>query len=153
MKNHLIPLRRPGAEVGERHEVNVEFEVEPFDLYGRHHEVRQARAEIGVTRLTDGLHLDLRILAAVLTSCDRTLGPTELYLEFGDSEFLGGPNYREVSVEGWILDLRRYTTRALPNEVPMQVFCAGTEPVEPEGPDDGIDPRWRGLDGLFASGF
>jgi hypothetical protein len=31
------------------------------------------------------------------------------------------------------------------------VFSLGTEPVYPEGDGDEVDPRWRGLDGLFAS--
>ena len=153
MKNHMIPLRRPGAEAGDRHELMTDFEVEAFDLYGRHHEVGQARAEIGVTRLTDGLHLDLRVRVVIETSCDRTLEPTEFPLEFGESEFLAGPNNRELSVEDWTLNLRRYTEHALPNEVPMQVFCPGTERVEPKDIDVEIDPRWRGLDGIFASGF
>ena len=153
MKNHMIPLRRPGAEVGNRHELNAEFEVEPFDLYGRHHEVGQARAEIGVTRLTDGLHLDLRVRVVIETSCDRTLEPTEFPLEFGESEFLPGPNNRELFVEDWTLNLRRYTEHALPNEVPMQMFSPGTKPVEPGGSTAEIDPRWTGLDGLFASNF
>jgi uncharacterized protein len=153
MKNHMILLRRPGAEAGERHDLSTDFEVEAFDLYGRHHEVGQARAEIGVTRLTDGLHLDLRVRVVIETSCDRTLEPTELPLEFGESEFLPGPNNRELSVEDWTLNLRRYTEHALPNEVPMQVFCPGTERVEPRGNDVEIDPRWRGLDGIFTSGF
>ena len=153
MKNHVIPLRRPGAEAGDRHELNADFEVEPFDLYGRHHEVGQARAEIGVTRLTDGLHFDLRVRVVIETSCDRTLEPMELPLEFGESEFLPGPNNRELSVEDWTLNLRRYTEHALLNEMPMQVFCPGTERIEPEGDAVEIDPRWRGLDGIFASGF
>src|SRR3712207_3186987 len=153
MKTHMIPLRRPGAEAGDRHELNADFEVESSDLYGRHHEVGQARAEIGVTRLTDGLHLDLRVCVVIETSCDRTLEPTAFSLEFGESEFLAGPNNRELSVEDWTLNLRRYTENALPNEVPMQVFFAGTKPVEPKGNDVEIDPRWRGLDGIFASGF
>ena len=92
----MIPLRRPGAEAGDRHELNADFEVEPFDLYGRHHEVGQARAEIGVTRLTDGLHLNLRVCVVIETSCDRTLEPTAFSLEFGESEFLAGPNNREL---------------------------------------------------------
>ena len=149
--NHLIPLRRPGAEVGDRHEVCAEFTVGPFALYGRYHEVTKAEAEVGVTRLSEGLHLDVRVVATVLTSCDRTLEPTELELDFGDSELLSGPNNPEVSVQDWTLDLVRYTERALPNEVPMQVFSPGTKPVRPEGDGDEVDPRWRGLDGLFAS--
>src|SRR3712207_2479184 len=72
-------------------------------------------------------------------------------LEFGDSEFLPTPYNRELAIEDWTLDLERYTERALPNEVPMQIFCAGTEPVEPSSGEGGIDPRWRGLGGLFAS--
>jgi len=149
--NHLIPLRRPGAEVGDRHEARAEFSVEPFDLYGRHHEVTRAEADVGVTRLSEGLHLDVRVTTTVLTTCDRTLEPTELELEFGDSEFLSGPNNPEVSVQDYTLDLARYTGGALPNEVPMQVFSPGTKPVQPEGNGDEVDPRWRGLDGLFAS--
>ncbi len=146
-----IPLRRPGAGVGDRHDLSTSFGVEPFDLYGRHHEVAEAEAEVGVTRLSEGLHLDLRVRVVVHTTCDRTLEPTELRLEFGDSEFLPTPNDRELAIEDWTLDLERYTERALPNEVPMQVFCSGTEPVEPSSGEGGIDPRWRGLGGLFAS--
>jgi uncharacterized metal-binding protein YceD (DUF177 family) len=151
--NHLIPLKRPGAEVGDRHEVRAEFSVDPFDLYGRHHEVTKAEAGVGVTRLSEGLHLDVQVTATVLTTCDRTLEPTELQLEFGDSEFLAGPGNPEVAVEDWTLDLARYTEHALPNEVPMQVFAPGTGPVQPEGDGDEVDPRWRGLDDVFASGF
>ena len=149
--NHLIPLKRPGAEVGDTHEVRAEFSVDPFDLYGRHHEVTKAAADVAVTRLAEGLHLDVRIRAKLLTTCDRTLEPTQRELQFGDSEFLSGPYNPEVSVQDWTLDLARYTERALPNEVPMQVFSEGTKPVQPEDDGDALDPRWRGLDGLFAS--
>jgi len=151
--NHLIPLRRPGAEVGDRHEERAEFSIEPFDLYGRHHEVTYARADVAVTRLSEGLHLDVDVRATVLTTCDRTLEPTELELRFGDSELVSGPGEPELAVQDWTLDLARYTRRALPNEVPMQVFSPGTDPVQPEDNDDEVDPRWRGLDGIFASGF
>jgi uncharacterized protein len=151
--NHLIPLRRPGAEVGDTNEVHAEFSVEPFELYGRNHEVTEAVAHVGITRLAEGLHLDVLVVATVLTTCDRTLEPMELELEVGDSEFLSGPNDDEISVQDWTLDLARYTGLALPNEVPMQVFSPGTMPVQPEGDGDEVDPRWRGLDGLFASGF
>ena len=149
--SELLPLRRSGAEIGDRHETHASFDVEPFELYGRHHEVTQAEADVGVTRLSEGLHLDLLVRVTVRTTCDRTLEPTELRLEFGDSEFLSGPNNRELSVQEWTLDLGRYTERALPNEVPMQVFLAGSEPVEPSSGGDEIDPRWRGLGELFAS--
>jgi uncharacterized metal-binding protein YceD (DUF177 family) len=47
----------------------------------------------------------------------------------------------------------RYTREALPTEIPMQVFAPGTEPVRPSRDEDEIDPRWRGLGDLFASGF
>lgn len=151
--SELIPLRRPDAGVGDRHELRADFGVKPFDLYGRHHEITEAEADVGVTRLSEGLHLDLQVRVVVRTTCDRTLEPTELRLEFGDSEFLPGPNNRELSVQDWTLDLGRYTERALPSEVPMQVFCPGTEPVEPADGGDEIDPRWRGLGGLFASNF
>ncbi|MBA2711967.1 MAG: hypothetical protein H0U55_00200 [Rubrobacteraceae bacterium] len=149
--NRMIPLRRPGAEVGDRYDERAEFSVEPFDLFGRHHEVLKAEADVGVTRLSEGLHLDLEVRATVLTTCDRTLEPTELQLEFGDSELVSGPDDPEVAVQDWTLDLARYTQHALPNEVPMQVFSPGTEPVEPEGGADEVDPRWRGLSGLFVS--
>ena len=151
--SHLIPLRRPGAEVGARHETHATFEGEPFDLYGRHHEVTDAEADVAVTRLAEGLHLDLRVRLVVRTSCDRTLEPTELRLELGESEFLPGPNNSELSIQDWTLDLAGYSRHALPSEVPMQVFCPGTEPVEPLGMEDEIDPRWRDLGGLFASNF
>jgi uncharacterized protein len=151
--NHLIPLRRPGAEVGDRHEERAEFSVDPFDLYGRHHEVTKAEADVAVTRLSEGLHLDVLVNATVLTTCDRTLEPTELELEFGDSELLSGSDDPELAVQDWTLDLERYTQRALPTEVPMQVFSPGTQPVQPEDDGDGVDPRWGGLDGISVSGF
>ena len=149
----LIPLRRPGAEVGDRHEESAGFSVEPFDLYGRRHEVTKAEADITVTRLSEGLHLDVLVRAMVSTTCDRTLEPTELELEFSDSELLSGPDDPELSVQNWTLDLARYAQRALPTEVPMQVFSPGSEPVQPEDGDDEVDSRWRGLNGLNVSGF
>ncbi len=151
--NKLIPLRRPGAEAGDRHELEESFEVEPFDLYGRHHEIKNARASIGVTCLSEGLHLDLDVRVVIETTCDRTLEPMELNLTLGDSEFLPGPDNRDLSVEDWELDLAGYTERALPSEVPMQVFKPGTEPVQSGSDEQEIDPRWQGLDDLFASGF
>ena len=149
----LIPLRRPGAEVGDRHEESAGFSVEPFDLYGRHHEVTEAEADVAVTRLSEGLHLDLLVRATVLTTCDRTLEPTELELEFGDSELISGPDDPELSVRDWTLDLARYARHALPAEIPMQVFSPGTQPVQPEEEGDEVDPRWRGLDNISVSGF
>ena len=148
-----ISLRRPGAEVAALHEMHATFDVEPFDLYGRHHEVTEAEADVAVTRLSEGLHLDLSVRATVRTTCDRTLEATDLHLEFGESEFLPGPNDRELSIQDWTIDLADYTRRALLSEVPMQVFRPGTEPVEPSGNEDEIDPRWKGLGGLFASNF
>ena len=148
-----IPLRRSGAEVGTRHEEHATFDLAPFDLYGRHHEIDEAVAAVTVTRLADGLHLDLQVRVTVLTTCDRTLEPTELQLDLEESEFLPGPNNGELSIRDWELDLAAYTRHALPSEVPMQVFRPGTEPVEPPGTRDEIDPRWKGLGGLFASGF
>ncbi len=151
--NESIPLRRPGAEIGDRHEVHADFPIEAFDLYGRHHEVIHAEADVAVTRLAEGLHLDLKVTTDVRTTCDRTLEPTEVRLEFGDSEFLAGPDHPEVSVEDWTLDLTHYTQRALPTEIPMQVFGPGTEPVQLEDEVDEVDPRWWGLGGLFVAGF
>ena len=150
---NLIPLRKPGAEVGDRHDVHAEFSAEPFDLYGRHHEVENAEAEVGVTKVSDGLHLDIEVRATVSTTCDRTLDPVELVLEFGDSELVAEPYDNELSVEDWALNLKRYTERALPNEIPMQVFKEGTEPVRPVNDPDEVDPRWSGLDGISVSGF
>ena len=148
-----IQLKRPGAQVGDHHEAEASFELEPFDLYGRHHEVSEAHADVGVTRVTEGLYLDLKFSIKVETTCDRTLEPVELDLEFGDSELLAGPNSPDLSVEDWALDLPDYVGKALPSEVPLQVFASGTEPVLQQPRGDEIDPRWRGLDGLFASGF
>lgn len=148
-----IPLRRPGAEVGAQHAAHESFEVEPFDLYGRHHEVTGAEADVVVTRLSEGLHLDLTVRVTVQTTCDRTLEPTDLRLELSESEFLPGPNNAELSIEDWTLDLADYTRRALPSDIPMQVFRPGTVPVEPPGTEGDIDPRWRDLGRLFASNF
>jgi uncharacterized metal-binding protein YceD (DUF177 family) len=151
--NNRIPLRKPGAEIGDRHEVHASFQADPFDLYGRHHEIERAEADVAVTKVSDGLHLDLRVRATLVTTCDRTLDPVELELEFGDSELVAGAHDRELSVEDWTLNLKRYAERALPNEVPMQVFKEGTEPVQPADDGDAVDPRWRGLDGISVSGL
>ncbi len=148
-----IILKRPGAEVGDRREYEASFDVPDFDLYGRHHEIVAARATVGVTRLSDGLHLDLSVTVKVGTTCDRTLEPLDLDIELVESAFLSGPNDRELSIEDWTLDLAQYTREALPSEVPMKACAPGTEPVAPEPDGDEVDPRWRGLDGLFASGF
>ena len=75
-----IPLRKPGAEVGDRHEAHAEFPLDAFDLYGRRHEIEHAEADVAVTKVSDGLHLDLTVRATVATTCDRTLEPTELVL-------------------------------------------------------------------------
>ncbi len=151
--SNRVPLRKPGAEVGDRHDLHADFRVDPFDLYGRHHEVTAAEADVGVTKVSDGLHLDLRVRATLATTCDRTLEPTEIVLRFGDSELLAGADDEELGVDDWTLDLKRYAQRTLPNEVPLQVFREGTQPVGTEDDADEIDPRWRGLDGISVSGF
>ena len=151
--SNLIPLKRPGLEVGDRREYEASFDIEPLDLYGRHHEIKNAEARVAVTRLSEGLHLDLKVTTTVLTTCDRTLEPIELDLTFRDSEFLSGPNDEELCVEDWVLDAAEYTRKVLPNEAPMQVFRPDTEPVQTTKDEDEVDPRWRGLDDLFASGF
>jgi uncharacterized protein len=151
--NKLIKLKRPGMGVGDSREISVSFEVPSFDLYGRRHEISEARACVRTTRLAEGLHLDFEVVCAVATTCDRTLEPTNLTLRFGESEFLSGPNDPELYVEDWELNVSRYAEEALPSEIPMQVFCPGTEPVSPVSKDDEIDPRWRGLGDLFAAGF
>jgi uncharacterized protein len=151
--DNRIPLRKPGAEVGDRHEIHSEFGPDPIDLYGRHHEVTHAEADVAVTKVSEGLHLDVRVDAVIATTCDRTLDPVELQLSFRDSELLAGPDDEELAVEDWTLDLKRYAGRTLPNEIPMQVFKEGTEPVRPADEGDEVDPRWRGLDDISVSGF
>lgn len=148
-----IPLRRPGAEIGDRRERTLRVSVEPFDLYGRHHEVADAEARATVTRLFEGLHLDLEVRATVHTTCDRTLEPTSFGVTLAESEFLRGPNDRELCILDYEWYPARYARQALPSEVPMQVFAAGTEPVRSEAEEDGVDPRWRDLGDLFASGM
>lgn len=148
-----INLKQPGAQVGDHEEIEASFEVEPFDLYGRHHEVMEANASVGITRVTEGVYLDLAVRATVRTTCDRTLELLDLDLEFGEAELVSAANSEELSVEDWDLDLSSYVGKTLPSEVPMQTFAPGTEPVRQENEEDEIDPRWRGLDDLFASGF
>ena len=147
-----IKLKRPGMGIGDTCELQGSFELPSFDLYGRRHEISDARARVRVTKLVDGLHLNFEVTCHVATTCDRTLEPTELTLSFGESEFLSGPNDPELYVEDWELKVARYAREALPSEIPMQVFCPGTKPVRPESDEDEIDPRWRGLTDLFASG-
>ncbi|CAN5129207.1 hypothetical protein BH24ACT19_BH24ACT19_03930 [soil metagenome] len=149
----LIKVRRPGLGVGDTHEQTASFDLPSFDLYGRHHEVTDAETRVRVTQLAEGLHLDFEVVCKVSTTCDRTLEPLELALGFGESEFLEGPNDPELYVEDWEMNVSRYAMEALPSEVPMQVFRPGTEPVKPESEVDEIDPRWRALGDLFASGF
>ena len=151
--NEKIKLKCPGMGIGDVRELSTCFSLTPFDLYGRHHEVIEAEALARVTKLAEGLHLDLEVECEVETSCDRTLEPTRLTLVFGESEFLPGPNDRELYVEDWEFDVARYAREALPSEVPIQVFCPGTKPVNPEPEEGGADPRWRRLGDLFASGF
>ena len=151
--NKPIKLKRPGMGVGDTRELSASFDLTPFDLYGRRHEVKAAQARVRVTRLAEGLHLDLEVVCDVQTTCDRTLDPVEVTLAFGESEFLSGPNDRELYVEDWELDVAHYATEALPSEVPMQVFCPGTKPVSPADSNDEIDPRWQGLGELFAANF
>ena len=140
-------------DIGDSWELSRAFELDPFDLYGRRHEVESAEGRIVVTKLAEGLHLDLEVECRVATTCDRTLEPTSVALSFGDSEFLSGPNDPELYVEDWELDVASYAREAIPSELPMQVFCPGTKPVDSEPEGDEIDPRWRGLGDLFASGF
>jgi uncharacterized protein len=148
-----IRLKRPGMGVGDTCEASASFEVPCFELYGRHHEVSGAEARVCATKLAEGLHLEFEVVCEVVTTCDRTLEPVTLALEFGESEFLSGPNEPEPYVEDWELNVSHYTREALPSEIPMQVFCAGTEPVNPTDKKDGIDPRWRSLGDFFAANF
>ena len=148
-----IKLKRPGMGIGDSRELSTSFDLPSFDLYGRRHDVSGAEARVRVTRLSEGLHLDLEVVCEVTTTCDRTLEPVSVELTFGESEFLAGPNDRELYVEDWEFDVARYAEEALPSEVPMQVFCPGTKPVSQADRDNEIDPRWRGLDDLFAAGF
>lgn len=147
------PLRRPGAEVGDQHELSMNFALDPFELYGRQHEIESAEATIVVTKVSEGLHLDSSFAVKVWTTCDRTLEPTALDLEFGESELLTGPDEPELSVEDWEMDVADYAARTLVSEMPMQVFSPGSQPVRAESDEEALDPRWRGLDGMFASGF
>ena len=119
--NHLIPqATRCGGR--DTHEVRAEF-AGPFDLYGRHHEVTKAEADVGVTRLSEGLHLDVRVGdgAYDLRQDARAHGARTGVRRLGVPS---GPNNPEVCVQDWTLDLARYTEGALPNEVPMQVPLA-----------------------------
>jgi uncharacterized metal-binding protein YceD (DUF177 family) len=151
--NKLIKLKRPGMGIGDSRELSTSFDVPSFDLYGRRHEISGAEARVRVTRLSEGLYLDFEVVCDVSTTCDRTLEPVNLTLAFGESEFLSGPNDRELYVEDWELNVSRYAEEALPSEVPMQVFAPGTKPVHPIDRDDEIDPRWRSLGNLFAANF
>ncbi|MBV9455697.1 MAG: hypothetical protein JOZ19_16530, partial [Rubrobacter sp.] len=58
----------------------------------------------------------------------------------------------ELYVEDWELNITRYAQEVLPSEVPMQVFCAGTKPVNLVS-NDAIDPRLRDLGDFFAANF
>jgi uncharacterized metal-binding protein YceD (DUF177 family) len=151
--SEIIKLRQPGMGVGDSRELDADFDMPAFDLYGRHHEVTGAGAKAVVTKLAEGLHLDLQVTVDLVTSCDRTLEPVEKRFVFGESEFLPGPNHEELPVRDWELDVARYARAALPSEVPMQVFSPGTEPVNPAREDGEVDPRWRSLGDLFAAGF
>lgn len=149
---HIVSLRRLEADIGEPQRESAELDLEPFGLYGRHHEVERAIAEVEVTRLVDGVYMDLNVRCRVDTTCDRTLEPTAIEVEFGDRELISGPDDPELYIEDWELDLKRYAQEILTSEIPLQVFAPETEPVEEEPEQEEVDPRWRGLDGLFAAG-
>ena len=149
----LIKLKRPGMGIGDSRELSASFDLPSFDLYGRRHEISAAEACVRVTRLSEGLHLDFEVVCNISTTCDRTLEPVNLTLAFGESEFLSGPNDRELYVEDWELNLSRYAKEALPSEVPMQVFAPDTTPISPLARENEIDPRWRSLGELFAANF
>jgi uncharacterized metal-binding protein YceD (DUF177 family) len=149
---HLINLWRPDLEIADKDEIEAEYPVDPFELHGRDHEVKNAGAHVGITRFQDGVHLDIEVRCEVETTCDRTLEPVTLTLCFGDSELVSGPSEPELGVEDWMLNLSLYTRESLPAEVPMQVFAPDSEAVDSGPPEDEVDPRWRGLDDLFASG-
>lgn len=151
--NELIFLQSPDAEVGERREYTAEASIASFDLHGRRHEVKEAHVNIAATKLAEGFHLAIAARVIVKTTCDRTIEDIELPMEFGDSELLSGPDDEELAVREWEFDPKAYIEKALPTEVPMQVFAPGTERVEPPDDNNEIDSRWKGLDGLFASGF
>jgi uncharacterized protein len=148
----LIKLKRPGMGIGDSRELTASLDLPSFELYGRRHDVSEAEARVCVTRLAEGLHLDLEVTCNLTTTCDRTLEPVDLVVEFGESEFLSGPKDPELYVEDWELNVSRYAREALPSEVPLQVFSPGTEPVRPESDESEIDPRWQGLSDLFAQG-
>ncbi len=148
-----IKLKRPGMGVGDIRELSASLEIPAFDLYGRRHEISGAEARVRITELAEGLHLDFEVGCEVVTTCDRTLEPVTLALEFGESEFLSGPNEPDLYVEDWELNISHYASEALPSEVPMQVFCPGTEPINPADEKDGIDSRWRSLGDFFAANF
>ena len=148
----LIKLKRPGMGIGDSRELTASFDLPSFELYGRRHDVSEAETRVCVTRLAEGLHLDLEVTCKLTTTCDRTLEPVNLVVEFGESEFLSGPNDPELYVEDWELNVSRYAREALPSEVPLQVFSPGTKPVRPESDESEIDPRWQGLSDLFAQG-
>ena len=80
--------------MGDRHEIHADFECGPFDLYGRHHDVTDAEADVAVTRLSEGLHLDLRVRTVLATTCDRTLEPMELSAGVRRLGVLPGPTTR-----------------------------------------------------------
>ena len=150
--NKVIKLKRPGMGIGDSRELSTSFDLPAFHLYGRRHEVTEVEARVQVTRLAEGMHLDLDVTCEVRTTCDRTLEPTEFTLRFGESEFLSGSNEPGLYVEDWELNVARYAEEALPSEIPMQVFCLGTKPIEQESGSDDIDPRWRSLSDLFTTG-
>jgi uncharacterized protein len=149
----LITVRPQGMGIGDSRELWASLDLPTFDLYGRQHEVKAAEARLRITRLTEGLHLDLEVGCDIATTCDRTLQPTEFTLSFGESEFLSGPNDPELYVANWELNITRYTQEALPSEIPMQVFCPGTKSLSPVSKDDEIDLRWRDLGDFFAANF
>ena len=148
-----VNLWRPDLDIADKDEIEASYPVDPFELYGRSHEITSAEAHVGITRLQEGVYLDLAVRCEVQTTCDRTLEPVTLSLAFDDSELLSRPDEPELGVEDWVLNLPEYTRESLPAEVPMQVFAPGSEAVDESPGEEEIDPRWSGLDGLFASGF
>lgn len=140
---NLVNLWRPDLEIADKDEIEVEYPVESFVLYGRDHEVKSAEARLGLTRLQDGVHLDIEARCEVETTCDRTLDPVTLSITLSDSELVSGSSEPELAIEDWKLNLPRYTRESLPAEVPMQVFAPGSEAVDSGGGGRGGPPLAR----------
>lgn len=159
-----VDLRRLGLRPGEELRDEHELEIAPLELGGQRYVAvpDRVRAELAVTRATNGTSLRLRFTVQLHGPCYRCLEDASLdqpvdVREYQAEDPEGDDELESVYVADDRLDLsawgRDAVVLALPDKILCQPDCAGLCPVcgknlnrEPHGHEgQESDPRWAGL--------